>query len=397
MLAVLAQGIVVVIRSLRVEGGVDGGDAGVSDGRGGEPRVGVEVIGGVHLLVGVGEGPLVVRQGVEQSGVDVQHLIGAVAAAVVEAVIDDGGDLGVVRAVGLLLDEGGDGDDLLQAVAGLLHRLHPLLGHLAVEVVQQALDGGGGLLVQVELIGVREEVALQPGELAGILDEVIGEAGGLGGLGQGLLRVDALAGQERQGLLDGVALGDGDLHHVGVQVAGGVVHGRDQGQVVHVLVEGIGADADLALGVAEAAHQLEKPGVVDEAVGFQLLRDAGEIILRRDLHLRLHRRPVERAELADHQPAAARQDGGDHQHEEKVRDEPHPSAALLPGTVLLRPADFPGVPAGGVLLVISWHSKPPVPGRERLPFRALNFREQGDFPGFPSPFAGSGSPSRPPA
>ena len=79
----------------------------------GQPRVLVQVVGGVHLHVRAGDGALVVRQGIEQRCVDLQQAVSALAVAgSLQTVVDDGGDVSLVGAVRLLLDQGGDGDDL---------------------------------------------------------------------------------------------------------------------------------------------------------------------------------------------------------------------------------------------------------------------------------------------
>ena len=56
-------------------------------------------------------------------------------------------------------------------------------------------------MAHIELIGVREEEALQSAQVLGfVVDEVVVKIAGLGGLRQGLLRVDALFRQQGDGL-----------------------------------------------------------------------------------------------------------------------------------------------------------------------------------------------------
>ena len=78
-----------------------------------------------------------------------------------QTVIDDGGDIPLIRTVRLLFNERGNNEDLLKRIAGLLHLRHQLIVHALREVVEQAADGVRRVLVDEELIGVREEVALQ--------------------------------------------------------------------------------------------------------------------------------------------------------------------------------------------------------------------------------------------
>ena len=367
MSSIRAQGIVVIVRGGRVQRRVDGRDAGIGDGRGGQSGILVEVVLGVHLLVLVGDAALVARQGVQQGRVDVQHAVGAVAAGIRQTVVDHRGDVGLIGAVGLLLNEGGDGDDLLQAVFGGLHLLHPLPVHLAAEVVQQAVQRGAGLFAHVEIVGVREQIALQAGQLMGIVvNEVVGEIILLGGLRQGLLGVDALAGQQRDGLLHRVALRNGDPDRLRRQVAGGVVHGRDQGHVIHVAVQGVGADADLLLRLVHPAEQLEEPLVVHQPRVVELVRDGTQIVVRRHFYGGLHRSLIERAEVVDQQPAHTGQHGGYHQHKQDIEKRVHPAspptaAVLRLGRGTSRPLpDPPGIPACGILISIIGHTQPPM-------------------------------------
>ena len=107
-----------------------------------------------------------------------------------QTVVDDGGDVSLVGAVRLLLDQGGDGDDLMEAAAGCLHLLHPALVHAADEVAQQTVQRVLGVVSHIELVGIREEIALQPADVLGVaVDEVVVKVAGLCGLRQGLLRV----------------------------------------------------------------------------------------------------------------------------------------------------------------------------------------------------------------
>ena len=191
--AVGIRGIEVVVGLHGIEGSPDRADAGVGDGADGEPCVGVGVVGADDGLVGIGENLLALRQDVLNGGVDVEAGIALGA----EAVVDHRGDEAALRGtIRLLLHQGGHDDDIVHGElsvgnfgfgeAGLFHLglevaveliqggVH-IVGDLVVEVLQELGEHVFGAVVQVELIGVREEVALQAAVVAvvEILEEVI--------------------------------------------------------------------------------------------------------------------------------------------------------------------------------------------------------------------------------
>ena len=332
----------------------------------------VQVVGGVGLHVRAGDGAGVVRQRIEQRGVDLQQAVGPLlVAGALQPVVNDRGDVGLIRAVGLLLDQGGDGDDLLQGVAGLLHLGHPLLVHAADKVADQPVQGVLGVMAHIELIGVREEEALQSAQVLGfVVDEVVVKIAGLGGLSQGLLRVDALFRQQGDGLADGVALRNGDGHRLRAQVAGGAAHPSDQGVVVHVGVQLIGADAHLFAGAGDGREQAEEPLVADQSGVLQLFRDAAHVVIRGDLNGDLGGGgdvPAESTQVAGQQPAHASQDGRGHQHAQDIQDRVDPAALAPPlrllGRIALAPprmarlaaAHLGRVPAGGIAVFVIRH------------------------------------------
>ena len=81
---------------------------------------------------------------------------------VIQPVVDDRGDLPLVAAVGLPLDEGGDGEDLPDGVAGVRDLLPHLVGEQLVKAHQHLVNGVQRAVGGVEGVGVRIEVALQP-------------------------------------------------------------------------------------------------------------------------------------------------------------------------------------------------------------------------------------------
>ena len=141
--------IEIVVGIVRLQGGLDGGLTGVGDGRGRQALVGIQVIGAVQgLIVVLGDLP---PGGIHQGGVDLQQM--GRLAHVLQPVVDHGGDQRAVGAVGLLLDQGGHDDDLLQTVGGVGDQRRQLrIVHDAVlEVGQQAAQSRVGIFLHIEL------------------------------------------------------------------------------------------------------------------------------------------------------------------------------------------------------------------------------------------------------
>ena len=395
MPSVGAQGVVIVVGVLRLQGRVNGRLAGIGDGRGRQPRVLIEVIGGICLHVRAGDGTGVVRQGIEQRRVNLQQAIGALAVAgTLQPVVDHGGDVAVVRAVRLFFDQGCDGDDIVQVVAPLLRLGKQIVVQLAVEVVQQTLEGPGGLThVGVELIGVREEIALQPADVRGlIVDEVVVEVIVLGGVQQRLLRGHAVFRQQRDDLPDRVALRDSDSHRVGTHIAAGILHGHDHGPVVHLGGESIGAHADFLIGVGYGRKKAEEPLVIDEPRVVELVRHGPHGVVGRNFDGGLQRLFVESAQIRCQQPAHRGQQRRQQHHAHQIQHRVHPAApAALASAPCLRVFSLAGplalahlllIPAGGIpafeICHAVLHSAPlPEPRSSRLKSAAENFFRSG--------------------
>ena len=147
-----------------------------------------------------------------------------------QAVIDDGGDIPLIRTVRLLFNEGGDDDHILHAVThGFgLGGGERILVDTVSEGIDQLTQSILGIVILVELIGVREQVALQTAGVFGIVvDEAVIVCGGPDGLQQIFFRIDALFRQQTDGLHDGVALRDGHGDGLRRQIAGGIVHSQN--------------------------------------------------------------------------------------------------------------------------------------------------------------------------
>ena len=342
----------------------------------------IQVVGGIDRLVRVGDGTGVIRQTIEQGSVDLEQSYGL--AGLLQAVIDDGGDIPLIRTVRLLFNEGGDDDHILHAVThGFgLGGGERILVDTVSEGIDQLTQSILGIVILVELIGVREQVALQTAGVFGIVvDEAVIVCGGPDGLQQIFFRIDALFRQQTDGLPHGIALGDGDGDSLRRQVAGGVVHAQDQRPVIHLRIQCIGADADLFVGMGDPGIELEKPLVLDEPCILELIRHGGHAVLRRHLHRGLPQStPVEGAEIRAQHPAHTRQNSGSQQDKDQVTDQhrqriPSPPAvtafAVVSGCRLpprpLRLPDLLCVPAGSIISSEFRHwflLAFPVPGRE---------------------------------
>ena len=228
-----------------------------------------------------------------------------------------------------------------------------------------------GVVVLIELIGIREQIALQPGDvLGGVVNKAVVIIGGLGGFQQVFLGIDALFRQQTDGLHDGVALRDGHGDGLRRQIAGGIVHSQNQGAIIHLRVQLIGADADFPVGMGDPGVKLEKPLVLNQPRIMELFGHGGHAVLRRYLHSRLfHSAPVEGAEIRAKHPAHSCQNGGSQQNKQQIAAQPQhrvpsPAAGMVALGVtgrralppLLRPPDFLCIPAGGILSSVFGHS-----------------------------------------
>ena len=376
MHAVLAERVEIVVRVRRLQRRADGRKARIADGRRRQALVHTQVVGRILIEVRLRERAgivLAVRvaETVDDRRVDLELMVGL--ADVVEAVVDHGGDVRAVLAIRLLFNERGNNEDLLKRIAGLLHLRHQLIVHALREVVEQAADGVRRVLVDEELIGVREKIALEPGDagLAGV-EEAVVEAPALRRAEQRILAVDAVLGQQRNDLPHAVALRDRDGDGIGVDGRVAVAHALNERVVVHVGVELIGADADLVARVAHRAEELEEPLVFDQPLVFELCRNGVDVVVLRDLDGRGERLLIERTHIVRQQPANARQDRryGDHKDQPKQKAALAALAAIPPAALLARgalrgmgrtlaalAADLPGVPSRGVVFFLMIHKR----------------------------------------
>ena len=330
----------VVVGVRRGQGRLDRRQARVGNGRGGQSLVEVEVVGAVQGgVILLGDGP---SGGVDQRGVDLKQASGF--PSVLQTVVDDRGDVAPVGAVGLPFDQGGDGDDLLEAVGGFRDQIVQLLVgvNLVLEVFQHGAEGQLRPRAHIKFIRVREQVALQA---VGVAQAVVVDEGVAlklvvgGGIRQVLHGAHLLFRQKVDDLLHRVALGDRDLH--GFRLASGGAHIPDQGHVVHLRVEHKGALRRFGVRVAEPGEQAEEPFILDQsrllqrsgqlfhvvmddllggAVLLLFLNHLGDKVLRH-LEADLLEGLVQRGEVVGQHPAHRREDGGGGPHDDQPKQE----------------------------------------------------------------------------
>ena len=179
MHAVISKRVEIVVRLRRIQRRTDRVDAGVRNGSCGKASVRVGVVRADDRLVGVREHFLALVQRVLNRRVDLQARIELAA----KTVVDDGGNR---RALGrfcrLLFNQRRDDDhiverelhafDLLlgkivcphlrsQSVVQLVHSGVHLVRDLAFKVPQELAEDIFRLVVQIELVRIREQVALE--------------------------------------------------------------------------------------------------------------------------------------------------------------------------------------------------------------------------------------------
>ena len=267
-------------------------------------------------------------------------------AGVLQTVVDYRGDLGVVLAVGLLFNHGGDGDNVVEGVLALLVELVHIVLHLGLEVHQHLVDDVLGVLTQIEGVGVGEEVALQTVVVAQgqVLEpaEVVVPVGGH--ILELLHRGDPLLLQQLEDLVDGVALLDGDVN--GLTGGRGRAHVGHQGPVVHIGVQLVGARGDLVAGVGEQAIEVEEELVLNEAVVLEGIHHIAELLVVFHLDDGGGVLLVQGQQVVGPDPAHGGQHGGQTHHEQHIQQgagrlgavgflpvagDPWPSLGLLGG------------------------------------------------------------------
>ena len=275
-----------------IERGLDRLDTGVADRAGGQSLEGVGVIardegrtdalGHVRILaVGIIDGTVAVELG------------NAVGAAVLETVVQDRGDIVhilLVRCLGL--DDRGDREDLVEGITGLRGLLLEggFLGvtevlllmrdNLGLVVVEEFFDRDLGILADIEVIGIREEVALEAIVALVVIRDILQEGvvlvkgGGVAHVEEGLdIRGNALLIQQGRDFEHIHTFGDLDCHDIGtVRVA---LQGVDDRLIVLVGVELELTLAEVVDRRGDLSVHLEEPRLADNAV---VLEDIGDLV-----------------------------------------------------------------------------------------------------------------------
>src|ERR1700760_3423614 len=257
-----------VVARGRGQRGLDRGVTGAVDRARGQAGELVRVVGRAALQLLVGRDDAVRVQSVHHGAVQLQFHV------VVEPVVDDPGDLRVVRgAAALGLNEAGHGDDLARGhVHGAGGRGQVVAVGFLIEPGHHALEHAGGGLVRLHLVGRREQVAL------GLATRVRGQSERPRRL-EGLLEIGQRdAGMRPELSLDLAqppALGDGDL----VLDARGRVEQQLIGQRgLHLLLHPVETRLQRGRAGAVLGGELERPHAGHHAQRDQALADLGRAL-----------------------------------------------------------------------------------------------------------------------
>ena len=152
-------------------------------------------------------------------------------------------------------------------------RLSEVVGEFVIEVAQEFVDDVRRIVAHIELVRIREEIALQPvfAAVGDLLQEVIGKFVARRGIGQILIGADAVSFEQAEDILALVALGNGDLDDR--TVGAGLDHVADEGVIVVAAVQRIGAGLDGLFRVGGPAVEFEQGLIAHEALAFELSGD----------------------------------------------------------------------------------------------------------------------------
>ncbi len=348
--AVAVQSIEEVVGLLGIDGRYDARQAGIGDGSGRQTLILIGVIGAVHRQIVGGQRRLMLPQSVFHRGVDLEQLMDMGG----QAIVNDRGDQGALLVgAGLLLDQRGhrhhlgyvhhgvldvllgEGTLLLHpgADAGIeiVHRREHLVRDLAGEVAQKLVDDTFRVVVHIEVVGVREQIALQPVCLAKgqILQELVVKVVVGRRVLQLLQSTDPVLRQHIEDLAAGVALREGQGHG-GAGFAGDLQR-VGQRVVIELLVQLKGACAELVLQMAEGAIELEQKLIVDQAVLLEILRHRVQAVALADGDGDEIVRLGQGQHIVRRQPHSHRQHRRHHQHRKHIRHR----AAQAPGPGLV--------------------------------------------------------------
>ena len=291
-----------------------------------------QVIGGFHLQILLGNDTTGIRQHIQQCGINAENAVGAMGSGILQAVINNRSNLFTVGTIRLFFDQRRDDQNILHRNTQFCSVALALCRHFLVEVAQQLIESALGIMPHIEFIGIREQIALQTGNLLRlIVDKLIVKVRLLCSFCQYFLRIDALAGQKANNFANGIAFRNGNRHCLQLihRLIGADIHAVHQRKIIHVAVQRKGSDTDILFCTDNLAEQLEKPWIVDQASLLQFLRYRLQIIILGNLNRGFHPRLIQRTGIVHQQPADTGGQSGDHHHHDDVEDRIHVLAATV--------------------------------------------------------------------
>ena len=267
--------------------------AGAGNGANGQTGVGIGVVGADNCLIGIAQHIFTLRQHILDGSIDVQAGIELTA----QAVIDHRRDSAALRrAVGLLFDQRRHDDHIVETQLcgscfvfreAVLHHIFPqlliegaeiclhLLRDLVVKVPQEFGKDIFRVVIHIELIGVRIEIALQTAMIT--IRQIFQEPVVKFIIGSCFLQAgcvtDLLFLQHQENILQLIAFRYGD--RFGGTVFAGLHHAINQCAIVIDRVQLIGAGVDLFRRVGDHAVEVEEPLILNQALFLQHGSDIG--------------------------------------------------------------------------------------------------------------------------
>ena len=228
-----------------------------------------------------------------------------------------------------------------------------LVRHLGVKLHQHLVDDIQGVLRGGELIGVREQIPLQPVVVPQL--DVLEEGEGVVVVGGHILEVLHTGHvpllQQGEDLVDGIALRDGDGDG---GFAGGIgAHAGEQGPVVHVGVQGEGARHHLILAPGKGGKQIKQRLVLNESVFLEHVRHIAKAVFTGNGNGNRFLLFVQGQHIVGGHPADTGQQGGNSDDKHHIeQSKARRGAAFFPAAAILsRPG--PSGSAGSALRLIA--------------------------------------------
>ncbi|MPM95786.1 hypothetical protein SDC9_142941 [bioreactor metagenome] len=247
----------------------------------------------------------------------------------------------------------------MDGFAAVQNLLAQIVGYPGVEVHQHLVEDVERVLAQIEIIGVGKEIALQPGGVSqgDILQEGEGVVVVGGRLTELFRRGDVAAFQQAENLGHGIALRDGDR---GLLAGGGTLaHVVDDGAVVHVGIERIGARGNFLFRPGERRKEPKGEFILDNALLGQGVHHIAEAFPLGDGDNSRALLLVERQHVVCQHPAHPGQQGGHADDKQNIQNHPEqgkaPAASAGPALLLPVPLDTLSASGVGPLFSLLWH------------------------------------------